>query len=222
MRCWVVTGCTASSPSTRGGIAMLRSRMSVTARRPLGLASLWIVIFSMLMLVPSSSEAQPRASFHLQEATVDGIHAALRAGEITCRQLVELYLNRVDAYNQQGPALNAILTVNPEALNDADRLDTAFRASGPTGPLHCIPVVVKDQVQATGMPTTYGSALFRDFVPEWDATVVTKLRTAGAVILAKATMGEYAASYAGTAFGVSRNAYDPTRNPSGSSSGTGI
>src|SRR6267378_2348123 len=123
--------------------------------------------------------------FHLLEATIDDVHAALRSGRTTCRELVELYLKRVAAYDKTGPGLNAVQTINPRALQEADRLDAAFKSSGPVGALHCIPVLVKDQLETTGMPTTYGSAVFKDFVPQRDATVVTRLRNAGAVIIGK-------------------------------------
>ncbi len=164
--------------------------------------------------------AQPRA-FHLQEATIADVHAALNSRAITCRALVDLYLARIEAYNKSGPAINAVQNINPHARQEAERLDAAFLSTGPVGPLHCVPVLVKDQVETRDMPTTYGSAVFKDFIPERDATVVAKLKAAGAVIVAKSTMGEFASAYAGSAFGVSRNAYDPLRVPSGSSSGTG-
>jgi amidase len=161
------------------------------------------------------------AAFHLLEATIDDIHEALRSGQITCRRLVELYLERIEAYDKTGPGLNAVQTVNPRAVQQADQLDAAYRSSGPMGDLHCIPVLVKDPVETRDLPTTYGSAVFLEFVPQRDATILTKLRSAGAVILGKTTMGEFATSYIGSAFGIVRNAYDPTRNPSGSSAGTG-
>jgi amidase len=159
--------------------------------------------------------------FHLIEATIDDIHAAMKAGQITCRGLVELYLKRIDAYDKAGPALNAVQNINPRALQDAERLDTVLKSSGPVGPLHCIPVLVKDQVETMDMPTTYGSAAFKDFVPNRDATIVVRLKKAGAIILGKTTMGEFAAGYVGSAFGIVRNAYDPSRHPSSSSGGTG-
>lgn len=166
-------------------------------------------------------EAAGGTSFHLLETTIDDVHAAFRSGRLTCRQLVDLYLKRIAAYDQAGPRLNAMQTVNPRALEEAERLDRAYRASGPTGPLHCIPVLVKDQVETSDLPTTYGSAVFKEFVPQRDATIVTKMRRAGAVIVGKTTMGEFAAGYVGSAFGIVRNAYDPTRSASGSSGGTG-
>jgi Asp-tRNA(Asn)/Glu-tRNA(Gln) amidotransferase A subunit family amidase len=165
---------------------------------------------------------KPKDTFRLAEATIDAVHSAMRSGQITCRQLVQLYIDRIAAYDQQGPALNSIQTVNPRALLEADRLDAQLSASGWAGPLHGIPVAVKDQVETSDMPTTYGSALFRDFVPERNATVVEKLKAAGAVILAKTNMGEFAAGYVGSAFGACRNPYDPRHEPSGSSSGSGV
>lgn len=159
--------------------------------------------------------------FHLLETTIDDIHSSLKSGEITCRRLVELYLKRIEAYDKRGPNLNAVQTINPRALQEAERLDTAFKSSGLTGSLHCVPVLLKDQVETSDMPTTYGSAVFKEFLPEREATIVTKMKKAGAVIVGKTTMGEFAAGYLGSAFGMARNAYDPRRSPSGSSSGTG-
>jgi len=167
--------------------------------------------------------AQAAAPFHLIEATIDGIHAELRSGRLSCVQLVQAYLNRIDAYDQKGPALNAIQNINPGALKIAAELDARFKASGElSGPLHCIPVLVKDEVNTNFMPTTYGSAVFKTFVPQKNATIVNRLQAAGAIILAKTNMGEFAQGYSGSAFGDCHNAYDPRRSPSGSSCGTGV
>jgi amidase len=159
--------------------------------------------------------------FEILEATIDGIHAAFRDRRLTARELVQGYLARIQAYDRQGPDLRAIQSINPDALAQAETLDRRFASSGPSGPLHGIPVLLKDQVEVEGMPTTFGSALFKDFYPRRDATIVRRLKEAGAIVLAKTTMGEFAAGFVGSAFGFCRNAYDPTRNPSGSSSGTG-
>ena len=169
----------------------------------------------------ATPRAQPPAAFHLVEATIDDVRAALASKRITCRALVEQYIKRIDAYDKAGPALNAVQTLNPRALHEAERLDAAFAAGGAAGPLQCVPMLVKDQIETSDMPTTYGSAVFKDFVPQRDATIVTKLKKAGAVIVAKTTMGEYASGYIGSAFGIVRNAYDPARSASGSSGGTG-
>jgi Asp-tRNA(Asn)/Glu-tRNA(Gln) amidotransferase A subunit family amidase len=180
-----------------------------------------LLLVSLILVSGSfSGAAQPRA-FHLDEATIDSVHSALKSGDISCRTLTAAYLKRIEAYNHAGPALNAVQNINPRALQEADRLDAAYKASGPVGKLHCVPVLVKDQVETKDMPTTYGSAVFKDFTPLRDATVVTRLKAAGAIILGKTTMGEFANGYVGSAFGFMRNAYDPTRVASGSSGGTG-
>jgi Asp-tRNA(Asn)/Glu-tRNA(Gln) amidotransferase A subunit family amidase len=156
------------------------------------------------------------------EATIDGIHGELRAGRLTCVQLVQAYLNRIDAYDQAGPTLNAVQNINRNALTQAAQLDEQLKAGAePAGKLHCIPVLLKDQVDTNFMPTTYGSALFKTFVPERNATIVDKLQAAGAVVHAKTNMGEFAFAYSGSAFGDCHNAYAPDRSPSGSSCGTG-
>ena len=172
--------------------------------------------------------------FQVEEATIADVHAAFLSGELTCVGLVQAYTDRIEAYDKRGPRLNTVATLNPRAMQEAARLDEALAAGGPaggsaggsagglTGPLHCIPVLLKDQVETSDMPTTYGSALFADFVPERDATIVTRMKEAGAIILAKTNMGEFASRYVGSGFGVIRNAYDPLRNPSGSSGGTSV
>lgn len=174
-----------------------------------------------LLLSLSMAGASGAQDFRLMETTIDDVHDAFAAGQLTCRELVEGYLARIEAYDQAGPALNAIEYVNPRAAEEAEALDAAFAESGSTGPLHCVPVLLKDQVETRDMPTTYGSALFDGFMSGRDATIVTRMREAGAVILAKTTMGEFASRYVGSGFGIIRNPYDPTRNPSGSSGGSG-
>jgi amidase len=158
--------------------------------------------------------------FDVMEATIPGVHAALDARRLTCRALVQAYLDRIDAYDKRGPTLNAVQHINARALLEADSLDAVQRARSPRGALHCVPVLLKDQIETRDMPTSYGSAIFKDFIPRRDATVVQRLEAAGAIIIAKTTMGEFAGRYVGSAAGIIRNAYDPTRNPSGSSSGS--
>lgn len=161
------------------------------------------------------------AAFDVVETTIDEVQAALRSGRITCRGLTQLYLARIQNYDKAGPRLNAVQTVNPRAFQDADRLDAALKASGPVGPLHCVPVLVKDQVDTSDMATTHGFVGFRNFTPSSDATIVARLKQAGALILGKTTMGEFASGYVSSASGPIRNAYDPRRHASGSSGGTG-
>jgi Asp-tRNA(Asn)/Glu-tRNA(Gln) amidotransferase A subunit family amidase len=160
-------------------------------------------------------------AFNLLETSIDNIHTAYKSGELTCRQLVQMYLDRIESYDKTGPALNAIITVNSKALDEADRLDAEFQKSGLTGPLHGIPVVVKDQADAAGMPTTLGSLLFKDNYPERDCFVVSNLKKAGAIILGKTTLGELGGGDThGSLFGSTRNPYDVERTVGGSSGGS--
>ena len=160
-------------------------------------------------------------SFNILEATIDDIHTAYKSGSLTCRQLVQTYLDRIDAFDKQGPNINAIITINDDALKEADRLDAAYRASGPVGPLHGIAVIVKDQADVKGMPTTLGSVLFKDYFPDRDSFVAEKLRKAGAIILGKATLGELGGGDThGSLFGSTRNPYDTERTVGGSSGGS--
>ena len=177
---------------------------------------------ALVALLPALSAAPVGAQgFDIVEATIADTHAAMQSGDLTCRALVQGYMDRIAAYDQTGPNLNTIQHLNEHALEEADAMDVELRSVGMTGPLHCVPVLLKDQVETSDMPTTYGSALFEGFVPSRDATITTRIKDAGAIILAKTTMGEFASRYVGSAHGVIRNAYDPTRNPSGSSGGTG-
>jgi amidase len=178
-------------------------------------------ILAVFLAVIGALQPSPPTRFQVLEATIDDVRAALASKQITCRALVDQYIKRIEAYDKSGPSLNAVQTINRRALQDAERLDAVSAASGPVGPLHCVPMLVKDQVETSDMPTTYGSAVFKDFIPQRDATIVTRLKKAGAVIVAKSTMGEFASGYVGSAFGVVRNAYDPGRSASGSSGGTG-
>jgi amidase len=162
--------------------------------------------------------------FRLEEVTIDDIHSAFRSGEITCRGLVELYLARTEAYDKSGPELNSILTLNPKALEEAEGLDRSFERNGEfVGPLHGIPVLVKDQAETAGIRTTFGSVAFEDYVPQEDATAVRRLKEAGAVILAKTNLPDFATSWFAysSAGGETKNPYDLDRDPGGSSSGTG-
>lgn len=182
-----------------------------------------VVLTLGVVLTAGFARAQGAAPFHVQEASIASIHDALRSGRLTCVQLVQSYINRIAAYDQAGPKLNAIQNINPAALTIAAEKDAAARASGAlTGKLHCVPVILKDSINTAFMPTTYGSALFKTFVPTKNATIVERLQAEGAIILAKANMGEFAQGYSGSAFGDCHNAYDPRRSPSGSSCGTGV
>ncbi|MDE0649446.1 MAG: amidase family protein [Gammaproteobacteria bacterium] len=165
------------------------------------------------------------APFQVEEATIADIHQAMEEGRITAEELVQGYLDRIEAYDRQGPYLNSIITVSEHALGRARELDAAFAESGFTGPLHGIPVIVKDNYDTHDLPTTNGTLAFRGAIPPDDAYQVRKLREAGAIILAKSNLAEFASSGAFTLSsvlpGFSRNPYDPTRVTAGSSGGTG-
>ena len=169
-------------------------------------------------------ESEGSGTFSLEEATIRGIHDAFASGTLACAQLVEYYLRRVEAYDDQGPGLNAILTVNPRALDTAREMDRLYAADGTDGrPLHCIPVIVKDNYDTADMPTTGASLALAQSVPPDDAFVVRRLREAGALVLAKSNLTELARG--GTTIsslgGQTRNPYDLGRTPGGSSGGTG-
>ena len=131
--------------------------------------------------------------FEDAEATIAQIHAAFASGEISCVGLVTGYLGRIDAYDDQGPELNAILTANPRALDVAAALDARYAedADG-VGPLHCIPVIVKDNFDTADLPTTGGSVTLAESYPVDDAFIVRRLRDAGALVIAKSNLTELA------------------------------
>ncbi|HEY0824703.1 MAG TPA: amidase family protein, partial [Ramlibacter sp.] len=158
----------------------------------------------------------------MEEATIAGVHAACRAGALSTTELVSHYLARIAAYDRQGPALHSLLTVNPRALEEAQRLD-ALRRAGRTGALHGIPVILKDNFDTHDMPTTGGSVAMRESRPARDAFVVRRLREAGALILGKANLQEFARGGVSVSSlgGQVRNPYDLTRSAGGSSGGTG-
>jgi Asp-tRNA(Asn)/Glu-tRNA(Gln) amidotransferase A subunit family amidase len=163
-------------------------------------------------------------TWSLEETTIEAIHTALRDRTLTCRQLVSAYLRRIDAYDKNGPALNAIIHVVPNALTVADSLDARFAREGLTGPLHCIPVIVKDNVETRDAPTTAGSLALKDWRPTRDAFQVRRMRGAGAIVLAKSNMAEWAFSPYETVSsilpGYTRNPYALDRVTAGSSGGT--
>ena len=173
-------------------------------------------------LVAQTPGKKPAAKFQVVETTIDDIHAAMRSRTLTARELVQAYFERIVAFDKQGPALNCIINLNPKAFEDADRLDAAFKRSGMMGPLHGIPVLVKDEIDTAGMPTTLGTVVFKDYRPVRDAFPIEQLRKAGAIILGKTTLSEYAAGDTyGSMFGASRNPYDLERTVGGSSGGSG-
>ncbi len=169
----------------------------------------------------TSAEANS-SPFSVVDATIPAIHEAFRAGIVTARRLVEIYLERIEKYDRNGPHINCIISLNAEALQEADRLDGILNRGGELKFLHGIPLVVKDQIDVRGMCTTLGSVLFKDFRPDRDAFVVKRLKQAGAIILGKATLGELGGGDThGSLFGSTRNVYDFERTAGGSSGGSG-
>jgi amidase len=164
-----------------------------------------------------------RHAFDVFEKSIPDLQAAMTSGQVTSRQLVEGYLARIAAYDQRGPAINAMVTLNPEALTQAAVLDQERQARGPRGPLHGIPIVVKDNYETMELPTAAGSLALAANHPRRDAFQVRKLRDAGAVIVGKTNMHELAAGITTISSfgGQTRNPYDLLRNPGGSSGGTG-
>ena len=191
--------------------------------RCIALSFLWaFALFSGVFMRGVSAQTRT-PSFQLMEATIPQLQAALATGVVTSRDLVTMYLARIEAYDQRGPALNAISVTNPKALAEADALDVERRAGASRGLLHGIPVIVKDNYETVGMQTADGSKALAGFVPPDDAYLIKRLREAGAIILAKSNMHEFAAGIltVGSLFGATRNPYALDRNPGGSSGGTG-
>ena len=162
--------------------------------------------------------------FQVEETTIAAIHDAMKAGRLTCRALVEQYLRRIDAYDKNGPAVNAIVQVNPDALKEAEDLDRRFKAGGPAGRLHCIPTIVKDNFETIGLQSAAGSLALKGFVSQKDAFQVKKVREAGAIVLAKSNMAEWAFTPYETVSsvlpGYTKNPYALDRVTAGSSGGT--
>jgi amidase len=154
-------------------------------------------------------------AFEVEEVTIASIHQAPSDKSLTCVALVQTYLDRIHAYDHKGPSLNSILTLNPNALAEADELDAQYARAGLTGPLHCIPMLLKDNYNTADMPTTGGSAALAGSQPRADAFVVAKLHRAGAIILGKSNMHEFALSgtTASSLGGQTLNPYDLTRTP---------
>ncbi|MGE5358767.1 MAG: amidase family protein [Bacteroidales bacterium] len=181
-----------------------------------------VVAVAVVLLSQSPSGQAPR--FRLEEATIAQIHAAMKAGQLTCRSLVEQYLRRIDAYDKNGPAINAVVVVNPDVLKQADELDRRFAQDGLTGPLHCVPAIVKDNFETIGLQSADGSLSLKGFVSNKDAFQVRRIKEAGALVLAKSNMAEFAFTPYETVNsivpGYTKNPYALDRVTAGSSGGT--
>ena len=160
-------------------------------------------------------------TFDLSTATIAEVNAAFDAGALTSEKLVQLYLNRIEAYDKQGPKINAVITLNEKALAEARALDAERREKGPRSQLHGIPIVFKDLVDIAGMPTTAGHKPFGAPMPLKDATLVAKLRDAGAIMLAKVSTRNWFGSDEQHPIGNTLNPYKPGFSPGFTSNGSG-
>lgn len=164
-----------------------------------------------------------KSKLALEEVTIDGVHAAFASGALTAKVLVSDYLARIQDIDKSGPTLNSIISLNPKALEAAETLDQHHAKTGALfGPLHGIPILVKDQVETKDVVTTFGSIAQSGYMPNDDATVVKKLKAAGAIILAKTAMPDYATSWFAfcSMIGETKNPYLLAHDPGGSSGGT--
>jgi amidase len=163
------------------------------------------------------------SKFQIEEATIGDIHAAYKSKALTVESLIAGYLDRIEKIDKSGPTINSIISVNPKALDAAKELDAEYAKSAKfRGPLHGIAIVVKDQVETKDVMTTFGSAAQDGYIPKNDATAIKKLKAAGAVILAKTAMPDYATSWFAfcSKIGETKNPYFLSRDPGGSSGGT--
>lgn len=174
--------------------------------------------------LPGNAGGQETPSSRLPEITIRELHEALSNGSLTCHAVVQEYLRRIEAFDKRGPAINAIVQVSDRAIRVADDLDARAARAGLVGAMHCVPVIVKDNYETVDLPTSAGSLSLAGMMTGKDAFVVQRLRKAGAVILAKANMHEFAFSQYETVSsilpGYTRNPYDLRRVTAGSSGGT--
>ena len=181
-------------------------------------------VFTMAVVLVASASANAQILYRVAELSIGDIHAGLEAGRFTCRELVQRYRDRIEAYDQKGPALNAIVLVNLRALERADALDREFSREGITRRLQCVPMIVKDNYDTVGLPATAGSLSLAGSMPPDDAFQVRRLKEEGAIVLAKSNMAEFAFSPYETLSSIlpghTRNPYDTNRVPAGSSGGT--
>lgn len=175
-----------------------------------------------LLLTLALSARALATTVTLTDATVAELQAAMTAGAISSEKLTALFLARIEAYEKNGPKLHAIITLNPRALDEARALDAERKAKGPRGPLHGIPILLKDNIDTVDLPTTGGFYALRDSYPPQDAEQTRRLRAAGCVIIAKTNLSEFASGAAtSTLGGAILNPHALDRTPSGSSGGNG-
>ena len=183
-----------------------------------------LAVIGLVVACLASVFAQQPAPFRVEEATIAQVEDALRSGRVTCRSLVEQSLRRIEAYDKNGPAINAIVLTNPEALKVADDLDRRAAQGAFAGPLHCVPMIVKDNFETIGLQSADGSLALAGYVSDKDAFLVRKVKEAGAIVLAKSNMAEWAFTPYETVSsilpGYTKNPYALDRVTAGSSGGT--
>ncbi len=185
--------------------------------------SSWLPICVAVLCLATLTPARAAKTIEFDALTIIDINHAFDSGALTSEKLVQLCLARIQAYDRQGPSLHAVMMLNPKAIDTARALDAERKAKGPRSPLHGIPVLLKDNYNTFDLPTTGGSVLLEGSIPPADAFVVNKLRAAGAIVLAKVNLSEFASGGAHSSLGgQSLNPHDLTRTPSGSSGGTGV
>jgi len=213
--------------SDEGSFQTIQGVLMTARKFQRALTTVAIIAFSFLIPMRGFSQGAPThasATFDLQTATVADINAAIDAGALSSEKLVRLYLNRIEAYDKKGPKINSVITLNPNALEEARSLDAERKSKGRRSPLHGIPIVVKDLVDVAGLPTTAGFKPFGSPIPERDAAVVTRLKAAGAIILAKVSAENWFGSDGFGAthpIGATLNPYNVEYTPGGSSNGPG-
>jgi Asp-tRNA(Asn)/Glu-tRNA(Gln) amidotransferase A subunit family amidase len=186
---------------------------------------LLLALAGLAATTPLAASAQPAPRrFPVDTASIATIHAAFKAKRLTCRSLVQQYLARIEALDKRGPAINSLVLNNPVALVVADSLDRRYAAGGPVGPLHCVPLIVKDNFETVGLQTTAGSLALEGWKPPQDATMVRLVKEAGAIVLAKSNLAEWAFTPYETVSsilpGYTKNPYALDRVTAGSSGGT--
>ena len=192
---------------------------------------IWTFLSSSILIGAIMAALSPPAhaqvsDFAIEEATIADLEAAYAAGRTTARAVTQAHLDRIAAYDKRGPLINSLITINPRALEDADQLDAALRASGrPVGLLHGIPVIIKDNIDVAGLPMTSGFQGWKNYYPSEDAPLVKKIRAAGGIILAKSSLSEFALGLGdninSVVPGFARNPYNTAFATGGSSGGTG-
>lgn len=193
------------------------------------------ILFSLVFLIflgcnqPNQTNQQVSEQFQFEEITIEELQAGYTNGDFTIQEVVEAYLDRIEKIDQSGPELNSVIYVNPDAIATAEELDKELAEGNSRGALHGIPILLKDNIDTFDMPTTAGSRFMEGSIPPDDAFIIQKLREQGAVILGKANLSEWAnfhsdfssSGWSGLG-GQTKNPYDITRNPCGSSAGSGV